>query len=183
MAILEAEDTKNGHTLEVRLLQELGDLSNLSPKKISSLWNEFKSHDVLFTDYTAGKLEPFLHSLINPRSVWVEIFDIEEDKAIGIMMATSILPNFDAEGHFTIWNGRASGKELVVLKSIKWIFDRYNLHRMTAPVPGYQKGVIRFIKRLGFEHEGEKRESVLMGDRWIGLVQFGMTRSELEAAL
>ncbi len=179
------EDTQNpGEMLSARLLQELGKADGyLTPGKIQELWEEYRKHDVLFSDYTEGKVEPFLDLLLSSSSIWWEIFSLVEEKPIGVMCATRIIPHFEANGHFAIWSGKARGKEKLILETMRWLFDRYDLHRMTAEVAAYQRGVVRFVERLGFTREGEKREAVVKDGKWLGLELFGMTREELEEAL
>jgi len=183
MNVLLADDSDSGW-FEARLLQEFG-ISNeyLSPEKIAELWKEFSKHDVLFTDYTEGKFEPFLLNLMNPRAIWVEIFNVEEQKPVGVMMMTNIILGFDCEGHFAVWDSKARGKEGICLKMMEFCFNRYNLHRMTAKIVPYMKGTIRFAKRLGFIEEGEMREAVVRSGEWFSLKMFGITRSELEEKL
>lgn len=181
IVLFTAEDSTNGHKLEGRLLQEFGATDEyMGPEKIAQLWSVFSQHDVLFTDYTNGKFEPFLLNLMNPRSIWVEMFDTDVDAPVGVMMVTNVIINFDAEGHFAVWNSQARGKEELCLMMMRYCFERYNLHRMTAKIVPYMRGTIRFAKRLGFVEEGEMREAVVREGKWFSLQMFGITRDELE---
>ena len=61
--IAESIDKHTGNSLELRVLHELGQTTDgyLNPKKVGELWDEFQKHDVLFTEHTAGKFEPFFY--------------------------------------------------------------------------------------------------------------------------
>ena len=167
--------------VSVRVLQGLGQATPyLTPSKIRDLWIEYSQHDVLFSDYTMGKLEPFVISLINPRSFWFELFDNISGKAIGLAMLCDIIPQFDAKGHFAFWDRIGSGKEPLIWELMELCFQEFDLHRMSAETPGYQRGTIRTIKRLGFKNEGERTESVYYKGRWMNTLLFGITREEFE---
>lgn len=168
----------------IRMLHEFGSRQEyMDNAKIGELWNEFKRHDVLFMDEIKGDPEAFIDIMLNPRSMWMEVFSLEHDKPIGIISLSNIIPGFDATGHFAFWDGKGSGRENLALHVAQWLFNRYRLRRMTAMIPLNQKGVIRFTKRLGFQQEGVKREGTLRHDQWIDLAIFGLLHSELEEAL
>ena len=168
----------------VRVLHEFGVRKEyMTSAKIGELWNEFKIHEVLFMDEIKGDPEAFIDIMLNPRSVWLEVFSLEHDKPVGVMSLTRVIPGFDADAHFVFWDGRGRGKERLSLRVAKWLFARYRLHRMTAMVPLNQKGTIRFMKRLGFEEEGTKREGTLRHEKWIDLAIFGILLPEMEEAL
>lgn len=178
---MDLEDRGGHHHFSVRLLQEFGEKTPyLTPEKIQELWTEYQKHDVLFSDYTRGKFEPFLLLLMDERSVWLEVYDETNDIPAGVMMASNVIPKFDARGHFTFWDGGGSGREPLTLKAMGWFFDRFDLHRMTARVPVYQRGVIRYIERLGFKKEGEMREAAPYKGEWVPLAFFGILRREFE---
>ncbi len=92
-------------------------------------------------------------------------------------MATDVIIHFDADTHFAIWNGRARGKEKAMLMGLEWLMNKWDLRRVTAEIPAYQKGVIRFAKRLGFVEEGERRDAVLYKGSWVGATILGLTIS------
>lgn len=178
--IISTRDTDEG-LVSIRLIHEFAQ-GDVHPDKLRDLWMEFRKHDVLFSDQTKGKFAVFFDSFRDPRSVWSELVREEDQKVMGVMMMNKIIPGFDAFGHFAIWNGKARGKEILIHDALAWAFDRYKIHRMTAEVPAYQSGVIRFVKRLGFMKEGVKREGVVKDGSWIDLTMFGITVTELEEA-
>lgn len=168
----------------VRMLHEFGDRDDyMTSSKIGELWGEFKKHDVLFTDEIKGDPEAFIDIMLNPRSIWLEVYCEERDKPIGAITLSRVIPGFDASGHFVFWDGRGRGKEPLAMAVAKWFFDRYHLRRITAEIPENQKGTIRFTERLGFKKEGVKREGTLRHGVWIDLAVFGLLSSELEEAL
>lgn len=181
--IVVVEDTLNeDKRIAVDLIHELGQ-GSLSPERIRDLWLCFSRHDVLFSDQTMGDFEAFFDILVDPKSIWFELVDVDSRMVLGVMSSSRVIPGFDAYGHFAIWNGRARGKEKAILKTMQWVFNRYDLHRMTAHIPAYQSGVIRFVDRLGFSYEGELREAVQKDGTWVGMKVYGITVDDLEEAL
>ena len=177
---MQFSDRGGDRDVSVRVLQGLGQASHyLTPSKIRDLWVEYSKHDVLFSDYTQGKVEPFVMALVNPRSIWFELFDLSVAKAIGIAALSEIIPEYDAKGHFAFWDKIGSGREPLIWELMDICFDDFSLHRMSTETPVYQKGTIRSIKRLGFVQEGVRREGVFHKGSWVDMALFGITREEL----
>lgn len=167
--------------MSVRALQGFGQASSyLTPAKVRDLWIEYSAHDVLFSDYTKGKVEPFILSLLSPRSFWFELFEVNQGKPIGLAMLSDIIPQYDAKGHFAFWDKIGAGREPLVWELMDICFDEFDLHRMSVETPAYQRGTIRTIKRLGFRPEGEKKEAIYYKGHWVNTVLFGITREEFE---
>ena len=178
-------DEPEGHTeYSIRLLQQFGSVDPyLTPNKIQELWMEYSQHETLFSDYTLGKVDPFLDVLLSPQAIIAEVFSMRTESPVGILMMTSIIPRYDAMAHFTFWDSRGKGREPLIW-AMMWLWvQEFKLHRLSVEVPGHQSGVIRMIKRLGFTHEGIKREGNLHKGSWIDLELFGMTVDEIEAKI
>ena len=103
---------------------------------------------------------------------------MEQDKPVGLFYLSKIIPGYDAHGHFTFWDSVAKGRESLALATLEHVFRTYELPRITAEVPVYQRGVIRWIERLGFTRAGERRNGVLYRGSWMNQVLFGMLRNE-----
>lgn len=165
----------------VRLLQKFGSPDPyLTAEKIRDIWIQYSQHDTLFSDYTEGKVKPFLEMLLNPRAIIAEVFDMEDEIPIGALMLTSVIPNFDAMAHFTLWDSKGRGREPVFIAMMNLWMDEFNLHRLSVEVPKPQSGVIRFIQRLGFTQEGIRREGTIHTGKWLDLVMFGILRTEVQ---
>ena len=147
--------------------------------KIRDLYKEAAKHDVLFADEMQGDVEHFVTLFMNPRSIWLEIAD-EEGNPVGTLYATDVIPGYDADVHVTFWDSKASGREDLVRDTLRWLFEKWDLSRVTAEIPGYQRGTIRFTSRCGFVREGEKRRADKYKGRWFGTVIMGFTRDDLE---
>jgi RimJ/RimL family protein N-acetyltransferase len=180
---MECEDRSGRHTYLVQLLYEFGHATEaLTEEKMAEIWLNAKKHPVLFGDDTVFSLREFVALLLSPIGVWMDVSD-ESGKQIGVFYVTSVIPGFDATGHFAFWDSIASGRQYLVHCVMKWVMDRYKLHRLSAETPPYQTGTIRFLKKLGFVEEGERREAVKHGGEWKPLAMFGILDHELEELL
>jgi hypothetical protein len=181
IAKIECTDRRTGtHVYQINVLSEMGKRTELfTNDKIVQLWSEASQHEVLFNDFTAGKIEPFILLMLNPRAVWIEFVRLTDRRAVGVGYLTEVIPNFDALAHFSFWDSIARGREPLVQATMAWFFDRYNLHRLSVEVPPYQSGVIRFIKRLGFVQEGERREAIVHKGKWMPLELFGILKDDV----
>lgn len=176
------EDRTGEYEMSVRLLHEFGTTTGyLTKAKVGELAREASKHDVLFSDYTEGhKLETFLDVFMDPRGVWFELFRLDTEEVVGAAYITKVIPGYDASAHFAFWDQVASGRQSLIQSLMHFVFRRYNLRRLSVEVPPYQRGTIRFVERLGFTKEGEKREAVQYKGRWFPLLLFGITQGELE---
>jgi hypothetical protein len=178
-------DEKNGRKeYSIRLLQRFGKIDPyLTPVKIQELWIESSKHDTLFSDYTRGRVEPFLDILFAPNAIIAEIYSIDEETPLGSMMLNRVLVGFDALAHFTLWNGRARGKEPLFLEMMRMWMAEFNLRRFSVEVTGLSKGLLRMVERLGFQHEGTRREGSIHKGAWVDLEMYGILESELQNKL
>ena len=179
-------ENKDGEHREysIRLLQKFGKFDPyLTPKRIQELWIETSRHDTLFSDYTRGQVEPFLDVMLASNAVVAEIFNLDDEVPVGSMMLNRVIEGFDALGHFTIWSGKARGKEPLFLEMMRMWMAEFRLHRMSVEVTGHSKGLIRMIERLGFQHEGTRREGSIHKGTWIDLEMYGILESELQDKL
>jgi RimJ/RimL family protein N-acetyltransferase len=180
---MDCTDRTGEHTYLVQLLYEFGNATEaLTEEKMAQIWINAKQHPVLFGDDTVFSLKEFVALFLNPAGVWMDVTD-ETGKQVGVFYITSVIPGFDATGHFAFWDSVASGRQHLVHRIMEWAFDRYKLHRLSAETPPYQTGTIRFLNKLGFVHEGERREAIRHGGEWKSLVMFSILDHELAALI
>ena len=188
IATVEATDRKTGtHEYEINLLHEFGIVSeefrsdpSAMKRKIAALYIESAEHDVLFSDYTKGDPGAFISMFMNPRSVWLEIVRKTDGKIVGCAYMTDVILHYDADAHFTVWDGVGSGREPVFVEMMKWAIDRYHLKRLSCEVPVSHSGTLRMVKRLGFVEEGTRRDAVLHSSgEWLDATMFGILYEEV----
>ena len=180
---LPCEDRTGESIYEIRILREFDRNYSLTTKKVRDLWVAANSHKGLFSDLTEGKFEPFFILLMDPQGVWFEICKQGEDVPVGVAYITRVRPFHEADAHIAFWDSIASGREPLALFLTEWVMDRYNLHRINAYIPTYQRGTNKFVLRMGFKLEGVKREGVLHAGEYESISMYGLLRSELQEQL
>ena len=73
--------------------------------------------------------------------------------------------------------GKGYGTETLRLL-LRYAFDECSLHRLSAVIPVYNPGAMRFFERHGFKVEIRRRQAVARdGQRW-DVLTYGLLRSE-----
>ncbi len=152
----------------------------LSWEKVGLLWRKFSEHRSLFSDLTRGDFDNYVRLLLRPYTYYLEVYEGDELK--GITSFEGLQAGVDASMHAMMFDRKPAEKLPVYQAIIKHMFAEFPLNRITATPPDIYFGTIRLLKKLGFKQEGVKREAVLLGGRWVNLVNMGILRSEVTYA-
>ena len=150
----------------------------MTPEKITWLWGEMKKYRTLFSDLTRDKEDNFAGLITQAFSFWMEVVD-ENDDIIGIIYLTEMHLVTECSVHILFLDKKLSEKQLLCRKVLRWVFDEFMFHRLTAVVPKIFFMTVRLAHKLGFVDEGIKREAHLMGGKWIDELQMGLLRNEV----
>ena len=150
----------------------------LVPGKAEALWETVSKFRTLFSDFNPGDLAMWVSMLTDQDSVWIEI--CEGQKLVVLCTFKGLTSQvIDAECHFLALDRMPAEKVEVVRKVIAWIFTEYPmLHRITMSPPTLYYAAIRAALKIGFIHEGIKRETVLIRGRWASQAIMGILRRE-----
>lgn len=150
-----------------------------SHEKIGWLWMQMQRFRTLFSDITKNDADNFYNLLILPNSYWIEILD-SENYIIGVVYVTGMQQVVDADVHLMFFDRRPAEKVELCKKIAGWLFDTFHFHRLTATIPMIYYATVRLAEKIGFVHEGRKRQSQLMGSRWVDEVILGLLYSEVD---
>lgn len=118
------------------------------------------------------------------------------DDYVGLFYMNEIFAPDDALVHFSFFDRRMRGREPLVKAMVKYVFEKYGFHRLSAQIPmfalprGYREeclrtgkspteaGIFGFIKACGFKQEGRKRSCVSYKDERFDLMLYGILREE-----
>ena len=84
------------------------------------------------------------------------------------MIGINIAPDYQGQGY---------GSE-AVLWALEWAFRHANMHRVEIGAVAYNEGAWKLYERLGFVHEGRKREAMWYDGEYHDLVLLGMLKKE-----
>lgn len=151
----------------------------LTYEKVGWIWTEMQNYRSLFSDLTRGDVNNFWNLISMPDSYWVEISGADEN-LVGIVYVTNIQQILDADVHLIFFDRRPAEKTELCKKIAAFLFDKFHFHRMTATVPVIYYATVRLAQKIGFQMEGKKRQSQLMGNRWVDEVILGLLYNEVE---
>jgi RimJ/RimL family protein N-acetyltransferase len=145
-----------------------------NPARLEWLWKCLQTQDYAFDDF-AQKLGPeaFISPLFNPASVWYELGNV------GIAAFTGIQRDSNAMFHFALWD-EVDPRELFMLlrELFGEMYKVYNLRRVTAMIPAFNKQAIRAATINGFKYEGEMRKAFLKRGTWHNVQIYGLLKEE-----
>lgn len=167
--------------------------------KVEWLWEQMKRYRTLFNDLTRGDLENFTAIITSNDSFWIEVMN-EKQECVGIVYWTGLNRIIDADVHYMFFDwrwvtprkvteadvhlmffDRRPAEKVELCKEIaKWFFrENPQVNRMTATLPEIYHATIRLARRIGFKHEGKKRQSQIMGGKFVDEFVLGLLAEEI----
>lgn len=124
---------------------------------------------------------------ITPKGIFYSVDDM-----VGLFYITDFCYDFsDALVHYTFFDRRHNGRVPLVRSMLKYVFERYNFQRLSVELPLYmtgqsiqlqKRGVITFIQKVGFSHEGRKRKAAFYKGEWFDMNLYGILRGEINGS-
>jgi RimJ/RimL family protein N-acetyltransferase len=103
---------------------------------------------------------------------------------IGTIALTAIEPGMSHHNKTMIgitlappYQGQGYGSE-AILWALEWAFRHANMHRVEIGAFGYNEGAWKLYERLGFVHEGRKREALWYDGEYHDMVCLGMLKGD-----
>lgn len=149
-------------------------LMQLTPQKVTELWDKLHVIDGLFDDYTRGNYQIFVQRLQSPDSVY-----LERDDGNGILYLSGVVPGLRAYGHVVYWDKRLRKREDFTLSCLQWLMSMLSLRKVNVWLPSYAKAAVAFTKRMGFKHEGTLRNWSYSNGQLFDIEAFGITSEEV----
>ena len=149
----------------------------MTREKIRWLWDEMQKYRTLFSDLTRGDVENFSALVLDQDSVWFEVYSA--DVLVGIIYFTDMSLVIDCSAHIIFFDRKPKEKAELCRQVARWMFDNFPINRITATIPRIYWATIALAKAIGFQVEGKKRQSQLMGNKWVDEVILGLLRTEI----
>jgi hypothetical protein len=154
-------------------------LTWLNPDKLdpnfdlNKLWRNVQTQDYAFDDFSRDKPEWFLLQFAQANDN-VRYFLIRDS---GIFIVSGNLQaGGDATIHFIIWDRNFSlhSDKLPAYELCDWLFYELKVHRVSGPIPSYNKLAPRFATAMGMKFEGEMQEAVLWKGKYWNVSMYGL---------
>lgn len=149
----------------------------LTPQKTGELWAKMQDYRTLFSDLTRGKVENFVALVTSADSYWLEV--MEGDEQVGVVYWTGMSDLVSAQVHVIFWDRKPIEKAGLCREIARHFFRTFPHHRMEAILPAIYYQTLRLAKKIGFVEEGRKRQSQVMGGKYVDEVVFGMFPDEI----
>lgn len=150
----------------------------LTPEKLAYIWEQMQLHKALFSDMTRDDKINFRNIITSKDTFWMEVLD-DQDNLIGLIYLMNMQWVIDAEAHIVFFDRQPAEKALLCRQVIQWLFENFPFHRLSATIPSIYFATIRLAKKIGFKDEGIKRESQLIGNKWVHEEMLGILRAEV----
>lgn len=150
----------------------------LDPDKTKWLWEECQKYPTLFSDLTRGSLDNFMGLLQAPHTFWMEVYD--QRNLVGLIYLMGLDQVVDIEVHVLFFDRRTKDKIALCRALVRWVFQEFKPHRLSACMPVIYHAVIRLAKGVGFKIEGTRREAALLGGQWVDELQLGLLAKEMD---
>lgn len=179
--MLSVERTSHPHSPLGRQLLVVDDWAAhelaLDIRGLDFLWDKVRQFPTLFTDASDKSRDQMLRSITNPSAYWIELW--RDGRLEGVASINEIVPGIDARIHPIFFDRHVQSKVAVSKALLKWVFNEFNLRRLTAAVPAIYFSTIRLAQICGFQNEGMRRGVYPIGGRWVDERILGLLASEI----
>ncbi len=167
------------------IIREISPLE-FTPAVLKEFWEKARVYRTLFNQEIRNNYDRFL-PLILRRGLTEDsieptgLFWRVDPDFVGVFYMTNIIAEQDALAHYTFFDGRHRGRVDLCKEMLNYVFDRYNLRRLTVEIPLYAtEKTHNFVsKSLSFKNEGRKRKAILFDDEWFDVIVYGILREEV----
>lgn len=178
--VVSAECNEPAGSTTVKIIRHVREL-DFTPEHLQIFWKKSRKHKTLFTQEVNQDFNKFCNLLLDIGANGVMptgLFWVVDD-FVGVFYLTRIVTGVDAVAHYAFFDGRQKGREQLVKSMIKYVFEEYGFHRLSAEIPYYASNIFPFIEAIGFKHEMRKRSAVHYDNQWFDVNCFGLLKDEV----
>lgn len=152
-----------------------------TPENLAKLWLKAKEFPTLM-----GKEIPTFDHML---SIFVATNDqgqhnskglcVQIDDLIGLFWLTDIEWPNQCSIHYTFFDRRHRGRLDLCKMAVKYIFNKYQFHRVYTQVPLYAKSILKFVEDIGFKKDGRMRSNVFFRHSWYDSNMYSILDTEV----
>lgn len=153
---------------------QLLDVHQFTGDDANRLWERVRRQTICFDDFTRDNGYVFAARLASPTTAAFLYKDS------GLITVEQIIPRMSGVIHFFYWDPNLREADLVEIGRdvCRYAFGTYELHRLTAAPPSFNKLAQRIASRIGFRYEGAMREAYLYKGQFHDLLLYGLLRDD-----
>jgi len=147
----------------------------ISIEEANRLWDRVRHQEICFDDFTRDNADLFAQKLVLPTTAGFLYKD-----AVLVLME-QIIPKLNAYMHFFLFDTTVADNELATVGRhiARDTIDMYQLHRITATPPSFNKRAVRIATRVGFRYEGLMKGAFLYKGHYHDLEIRGLLAEDL----
>jgi hypothetical protein len=151
------------------------DIATMTGADANRLWDNVRKQTICFDDISKDRGDIFAARLASPNTAAFEFNDA------GLVMVESIVPRLMGVVHWYLWDPKkVTETELVEFgrEICAHVMDVYQLHRLCAAPPMFNKLALRVAQRVGFKYEGTMRQAFLYQGLYHDVQMWGLLRQD-----
>jgi len=154
---------------------ETFDATTITPDAANRLWERVRRQEICFDDFSRDNMDLFAQRLSAPTTAAF----LYKDAAL--VTAEQIVPRLNAYLHFFLWDHSLSESEMAMAgrRIARDVIDMFQLHRLTALPPAFNKHACRIATRVGFRYEGLMKGAFLYKDHYHDVEIRGLMAEDL----
>jgi len=151
----------------------------ITPEDANRLWDRVRRQDICFDDFSRDNPDLFAQRLVAPTTAAF----LYKDAAL--VTAEQIVPRLNAYLHFFLWDTSLSESEMSIAgrRIARDVVDMFDLHRLSACPPAFNKLACRLATRIGFRYEGLMKGAFLYKDHYHDVEIRGLLADDLRRLL
>lgn len=150
-----------------------------SMENINKFWEKSRKYPVLFNEEVSNDFKKFVEMFlrqVGDQFTMDGLFWVIDD-FVGVYYLNHIVPEVDAQVHYSFFDGVQNGREELTKEMITYVFNRYEFHRLSVNIPCFANDpTFNFVERLGFKFEGKKRKAAKFNGDWFDVKMYGLLR-------
>jgi len=154
----------------------------LHMENLRMFWEKSRNFRTIFTQEINADFKKFLNLFLfqeHDGTIGVRGLFWVIDDFVGVYYMTHIVPEQDAQVHYSFFDRRHKGRIWITQDLLKHAFEEYHFRRLSIELPFYVTGSSRlFVERLGFVKEGRKRKCSKFDEQWFDANLYGMLYEE-----
>lgn len=156
----------------------------LTPSNLYKFWEKSRQFKVLFTREINNDFLEFVKLFIVADKDGLPadcngLFWVVDD-FVGVLYMTDIKPGYDAIVHYSFFDRRQRGRQPLIRKMLRYVFEHYGFRRLTVEIPKYAvESTNAFVRSLNFKEEGRKRKATYYENQWFDVMIYGILREEV----
>lgn len=157
-------------------------LAELTIERLKYYYERLKKFKWIFNNFMKDDLDSFIRTFISQSRLTGDVVAnglVWEVDDVGLLGLSDIIPKHDATLHFSFWDRRTKGREVLLREFVKYVFRVFEFNRLSAEVPLYAAPWLPMIyEAAGFVAEGRKRKDAFYEGQWFDTRMLSVLREE-----